>query len=69
MVGLNMASCAETRSRDVCLCGGEYSLVDLGDIEGHFDDLGLVVLLDFLEEASVSRDDEVDGDTFLTESA
>lgn len=49
--------------------GGEYSLVDLGNIEGHFDDLSLVVLLDFLEETSISRDDEVDGDTFLTESS
>lgn len=44
------------------------SFVDLGDIERHFDNLGLVILLSFLEELGIGRDDEVDGDTFSTET-
>ena len=44
------------------------SFVDLRDIEWHFDDLGLVILFGFLEEFGISGDDEVDSNTFSTES-
>lgn len=45
------------------------SFVDERDIERHFDDLGLVVLLGFLKELSVTGHDEVDGDTLSTETS
>lgn len=38
------------------------------DVERHFDDLGLIILFSFLKEFSISRDNEVDGNTFSTES-
>jgi len=44
------------------------SFVDLRDVEGHFDDLGLVILFSFLEEFGIGGDDEVDGNTLSTES-
>lgn len=47
----------------------DYSLVDERDIERHFDDLSLIELLGFLEELSVTWDDEVDGDTLSTETS
>lgn len=45
------------------------SFVDERDIERHFDDLSLIVLLGFLEELSIAGDDEVNGDTLSTETS
>jgi len=40
----------------------------LRDVERHFDDLSLIILFGFLKEFSISWDNEVDGNTFSTES-